>query len=330
MKRVYLAALSGILALAANAAAIDDIDEAARTEVVTSLAETIETHFYDAQTAGEIADQLRAFNADQAIGSGVSREAMAEALSGYLRSFDGHFSVQAGAVLTSASGATVATEGAAEHPLAWYGDWFRGRNYGLVRVEWLEGNVGLIQLDAFVPPLFGGDTVIAALQAVQYTDAVIIDLRNNRGGNAAGVQFLASHFFNPLDSRVVTEFVSRATPIPEQSRTLPYAPGGARPDVPLYILVSSRTASAAEAFAYHMQASERAVIVGERTRGAANPGASFYVGHGFTVFMATRSSRDGLTGENWEGVGVAPDIEVEANQAEERALALIFGSVETE
>ena len=329
MKRVYLAALTGILAFAAHAAAIEDIDEAARSEVVASLADTIETHFYDAQTAGEIADQLRAFNADQAIGSGGSREAMAEALSEYLRPFDGHFSVQAGAVLTPTSGATP-TEDAAEHPLAWYGDWFRGRNYGLVRVEWLEGNVGLIQLDAFVPPLFGGDTVIAALQAVQYTDAVIIDLRNNRGGNAAGVQFLASHFFNPLDSRVVTEFVSRATPIPEQSRTLPYAPGGARPEVPLYILVSSRTASAAEAFAYHMQASERAVIVGERTRGAANPGASFYVGHGFTVFMATRSSRDGLTGGNWEGVGVAPDIEVEANQAEARALALIFGSFETE
>ena len=78
-----------------------------------------------------------------------------------------------------------------------------------------------------------------------------------------------------------------------------------------------------------MQASGRAVIVGERTRGAANPGASFDVGHGFTLFLATRSARDGVTGGNWEGSGVAPDIQVDADQADERALALIsedFGS----
>ena len=93
--------------------------------------------------------------------------------------------------------------------------------------------------------------------------------------------------------------------------------------MPLYILVSSRTASAAEAFAYHMQASERGVIIGEQTRGAANPGAEMYIGHGFTVFLATHSSADGVTGENWEGTGVTPDFPTTADAALAQAIELI-------
>jgi hypothetical protein len=89
--------------------------------------------------------------------------------------------------------------------------------------------------------------------------------------------------------------------------------------VPLYILTSARTASAAEAIAYTLQTCERAKVVGERTAGAANPGMMFRTPQGFAIFVSTGSPQNPLNGRNWESGGVRPDIETSSERALARA-----------
>jgi C-terminal processing protease CtpA/Prc len=95
------------------------------------------------------------------------------------------------------------------------------------------------------------------------------------------------------------------------------------PDVPLFILTSHHTFSAAEAFAYHLQALKRATIVGEVTGGGANPAEFLTLAHGFTVAIPNGRSINPITKTSWEGVGVKPDVEVPADRALEEALSAI-------
>ena len=81
-----------------------------------------------------------------------------------------------------------------------------------------------------------------------------------------------------------------------------------RLDVPLYILIDGRTASAAESTAYTLQAAKRAIVVGEPSAGAANPGGEFPAGDGFFVFISTSTTVNPITGTNWEDSGVKPDV----------------------
>ena len=90
----------------------------------------------------------------------------------------------------------------------------------------------------------------------------------------------------------------------------------------MYILTSSRTFSAAEDFAYSLQALKRAVIVGEKTRGGAHPIDVFIVEGDILTQIAIGNSINPITGSNWEGVGVQPDVATPADQALESALKL--------
>src|SRR5690606_35764709 len=104
---------------------------------------------------------------------------------------------------------------------------------------------------------------------------------------------------------------------------------GRRLDQPVYVLVSGRTASAAESFGYTLQAAQRAIVVGEASAGGANPGEMASVGDGFSVFVSDGSPVNPITQTNWEGTGVIPDVTVPAGdallKAEQMALTRILG-----
>jgi C-terminal processing protease CtpA/Prc len=90
-------------------------------------------------------------------------------------------------------------------------------------------------------------------------------------------------------------------------------------DKPVFVLTSSKTFSGAEEFAYDLQTRKRATIVGETTGGGANPGRPFPLPYGLTLFVPTGRAINPITKTNWEGVGVKPDVAVEADQALEVA-----------
>ena len=77
---------------------------------------------------------------------------------------------------------------------------------------------------------------------------------------------------------------------------------------PVLILAGPETASAGEDFAYTMQALKRATVIGERTWGGAHPASPHRIGAHFYAVIPSQRSISPITGTNWEGVGVTPDI----------------------
>ena len=298
--------------------AAESLDGKARAEVTEAAAQAIEEHFFDEARGEAIAQALRKHAASGGFAGEEAIDGYTQALGAFLADHDAHFSAHW-------SDPEPASESVSRPPRDGAAD-----NYGFVRSEILPGNVGYIRLDQFYPAEQGADTALAALRFVANSDAVIFDVRANGGGAPSMVQFLISHFLEAGADTVINTFVSSTRDYPEELLQLDWVPGPRRPDVPIYVLTSARSASAGEAFPYHLQAMERATIVGERTAGAGNPGEYFDLGQGFSLFVATGSARNPITGTNWEGEGVMPDIAVESEKALDAALDHAYGTLREE
>ncbi|WOD38061.1 S41 family peptidase [Nodosilinea sp. E11] len=191
----------------------------------------------------------------------------------------------------------------------------RRRNFDINRVERLPGNVGYIQLFSFEPPEFAGDALAAAMTLVAHTDALIFDLRYNQGGSPATVALLCSYLLPAHPPTHLNDLYWSETDETHQWWTVPYVPGQRYLDKPVFALTSPETFSAAEEFAYNLQVLKRGAVVGETTRGGANPGRGFRLHDHFWVFMPTGQAINPVTGKNWDGTGVIPTVKVPAETA---------------
>ena len=187
-------------------------------------------------------------------------------------------------------------------------------NFGFKRVERLAGNIGYIRLDAFVNVEWAGKTAAVAMNFVAECHALIFDLRNNGGGNPAMVQFISSYLFR--GSRHLNTFYWRPTDSYNQLWTQTHVQGKKLTDIPVYVLTSAKTFSAAESFTYALKHMERATVVGETTRGGAHPGGEMAIEEGFVIWMPQGQDINAITNSNFEGIGVIPHIAV----SEEKAL----------
>lgn len=183
-------------------------------------------------------------------------------------------------------------------------------NYGFPALTILPGNVGYLKLDGFFDlAVGGGETAAAAMTFVRHTRTLIVDLRENGGGNPNMGVLLSSYLFaRPvrLSGFAVRDLRGGPDRITE-TWTLPAVPGPRYPR-PVYVLTSRATISAGEGFAYDLQTRRRAVVVGEVTAGAANPGTERRVHAHFAAFIPFGRAVSLVTGTNWEGVGVRPDL----------------------
>ena len=188
-------------------------------------------------------------------------------------------------------------------------------NFGFNRVERLSGNVGYLDLNIFWwLEVGGGDTAVAAMNFLSNTSALIIDLRDNRGGDPAMVALLATYFFDgePVE---LSGLYWRPNDSLQRSFTLPYVPGKRYLNRDVYIVTNHETFSAGEAFAYDLKNLKRAIVVGETTAGGANPRTGYPINPNFIVFVPTGRAVSPITKTNWEGVGVKPDIGAPADLA---------------
>ena len=194
--------------------------------------------------------------------------------------------------------------------------------------------IGYIRFTAF----FGSDEEVAAVRkwlAENQNDRVLIfDLRNHHGGGLDEQDAIFSYIFarkTPLVKMAVAKDIydSGHSPI-EPSKTLVFTeeggkmvgthsalpgPATALRKATIYLLVSNRSASAAEHFALAMKTTGRATLIGEATAGANHFGGPRPLNDHFAVWMPVGRTYDIKTGKDWEGGGIAPDIAVDPKQA---------------
>jgi hypothetical protein len=187
-------------------------------------------------------------------------------------------------------------------------------NYGIHRVERLDGNIGYLDLHGVAHPGEGGQAIAAAMELVSGTCALIIDLRHNGGGAPPGVVFWCSYLF-PDDQTHLNDIFDAGTGETRQFWTLASVPGERYLDRPVYLLTSTRTFSGGEDFAYSLQAQGRAELIGETTGGGAHPTRGMPISATLGVSVPFARSINPVTGTNWEGTGVTPDVSVPAEQA---------------
>lgn len=193
-----------------------------------------------------------------------------------------------------------------EAEAAGQGNPWRSQDCLFVNVAVLAGNVGYIKFDAFRPPGKCAETAAAAMSMVTDCDALVIDLRDNAGGDPGMVAFMSSYFFSqPVHLSDVYERRTNAT---VESWTLPFVPGRRFIGKPLFVLTSPRTFSGAEEFAYNLQMLKRAVIIGETSGGAAHLALPVPIGAHFRVVVPVARYVNPISRTNWEGKGVKPDI----------------------
>jgi C-terminal processing protease CtpA/Prc len=187
-------------------------------------------------------------------------------------------------------------------------------NHGFGKVERLRGNIGYLEFFNFADEELGADTVAAAMNFVNGTDALIIDMRNNGGGNPAMVALVCSYLFGPEPVHL-NDLYWREGNRTDEFWTKKEVSGKRYVNKDVYVLTSKRTFSGAEEFTYNLKNLKRATIIGETTGGGAHPGGGFRISEHFGMFVPTGRAISPITKTNWEGTGVTPDVAVPADQA---------------
>lgn len=189
------------------------------------------------------------------------------------------------------------------------------------RSERLPGDIAYVEILSFgAPPEEVREQTTQVMSAAADAKALILDLRRNGGGSPFTVALVSSYLFGD-DSVHLNSLYFRPANRTDAFYTNPRVAGRKfGPDKPIYVLTSSKTFSGAEEFAYNLQTRKRATIVGETTGGGANPGRGFPLPGNLTVFVPTGRAINPITKTNWEGVGVKPDVAVDASSALDVAL----------
>lgn len=314
-----LAALVALLAILASPplAFPRTIGVEEQQEALREAEELIQQRYVQVQKVDEIVARLRALA--QQVDAPADGENFASEVTRHLReaSGDGHLGLSFSATsIPQSSRASDENLQLNDDFERWYG---AGVNHGVEKIERLDENIILLDLRAFPPPGMGADVIAAAMTVAAQGNALIIDLRRN-GGGAETVALILGYLVEPGSPFLST--YDRPNDTWTHQSVPDWVPGRRfGEEKPLYVLISRRTFSAAEALAYSLQAAGRATIIGETSGGGAHPFEYRRVSDHFALDLPEWRSEHPLTGTNWQDVGVKPDIAVPSEDALEVAVA---------
>jgi hypothetical protein len=289
------------------------VDAATRRQVIDGVIRRIQEGYIYPDKARQMAQIVRR-NASRGAYNGITRAtALAEQLTRDLQavSRDKHINVyfDSRGVLDEVPDAEPTP--AERRKQAVYG---RRSNWGFERAERLDGNIGYLEIRTFNFDAGSVDsTLAAAMNFLANTDALIVDVRRNGGGEPEMVAAVCSYLM-PAGT-LVNKFYWRPQNRWDEFRT--GRPSGRHYGTtrPVYVLTSENTFSGAEEFAYDVQTQKRGQVVGDTTGGGAHPGGFRKVTEHFGVWVPSGRAVNPVTNTNWEGTGVIPDVPTSADDA---------------
>jgi hypothetical protein len=297
------------------------LDAAERQRVINAAVTNLREHYVDRDVAKKMADALLTHEMRGDDSVAMDGTAFAHLLTGQMRdvSHDMHLEmVYSQSVLPRQPSAETA-ESAARYRRA-----MEEENCMFEKVEILPGNIGYLKLNAFPDPSICRPTAAAAMAALNHADAIIFDLRDNRGGMPEMTSLIAAYLFdhpeywyNPRENTT------------RQSWTASPLPGNRLADKPAYVLTSARTFSGAEQFSYDLKMLKRATLVGETTGGAAHAGVWYRIDDHFGMGIPETKAINPFATAGWAETGVEPDVKVDAAVALETAVKLAQSKLPT-
>jgi len=292
------------------------VDKSTHPEIIQNLLEKLKAYYIFPEIAEQISGRLQMYLDVGEYADITDGETLAVAITTHMQEInhDKHLSVWWHPESSSEQ------EGSMHDDEEWLEDLRqRGKldNYGIHRLERLPGNIGYIDIRGFSDPDWGGDTASAAMNFLANTHAMIIDITHCPGGSPGMIAFISSYLFEePVH---LNSLYWRDGDVTQQFWTLPYVPGKRYGNKPIYVLLSRNTFSGGEEFAYNLQTRQRATLIGEVTAGGAHPGAEYRIHPNFDAFIPNGRAINPVTGTNWEGTGVTPDISTSQEDAFKKA-----------
>jgi tetratricopeptide (TPR) repeat protein len=288
-------------------------DRVYKTGVLEKIAVLLESRYVLSDKAKGYADEFRAKCASGIYESLTEATAFAEKISNDLIAITGDKHLNFRVMTPSAIGEKA--QGSLHHPVRF----FRLRadeNVGFFKLAWIEPRIGYLDLRRFYAFGDAKNMALAAMKFLANARAIIVDVRENGGGSG---DYLSSYFL-PFPTQLSGSFSRQDGSLTEiwTRRDIGMEP---RIEVPLFILTGPKTFSAAEYFAYDMQTRKRATLVGEPTKGGAHSVDLFPIDDRFEFIVSTARAVSPVTGGNWEGTGVVPDIAAPVAEALDAAVA---------
>lgn len=200
------------------------------------------------------------------------------------------------------------TEDKQEAPATFAPNFARNNNF-FYEAKRLAGNIGYLDFRLFPAHQEAMETAIGAMAMLANTDALIFDVRYNRGGSPAMIVLLLSYLTDEYTH--LNSFQNRSTDELWQTWTMPYVPGKKYLHKPIYVLTSQMTGSAAEEFSYDLQQLEWATLVGQTTAGAGHTVSMIQLDDGYSINVSSGRPINPISKTGWEGEGVHPHIETE-------------------
>jgi retinol-binding protein 3 len=202
------------------------------------------------------------------------------------------------------------------HPVRYYRIRMK-EHTGFTKLEWIDGRIGYLELRRFNLLGEAKEMLGVAMKFLEGADAIIIDIRENGGGSG---DYLSSYFL-PHPTQLTGAYYREGNDL-QESWTSRNIEGERMLDIPLFVLTSKKTFSAAESFAYDMKVRKRATLIGDSTKGGAHDVGYFKIDDQFEMYLSIGRGINPVTNANWEGLGVIPDIVVPASAALDTAIVL--------
>jgi C-terminal processing protease CtpA/Prc len=281
-----------------------------RQRVVDAVIANLRQHYFDHAVAERMANVVSAREKSGAYATNDAA-AFADRITKDMRAASGDMHLE---VIYSADRLPGLRQEPSADELARHRRRLEDMNCAIAKAEILPDNIGYLKMDWFPEPSICETQVRGALATLNHADAMIIDLRDNRGGFPEMVSLVASYLFDHPEYM----FNPREAPS-EQSWTRSPVAGNELADKPAYILTSRATFSGAEQFCYNMKSLKRAKLIGETTGGGAHAGAFHRIDDHFGMGITEVRAVNPYGKNDWEGVGVEPDVKVKAEDALETA-----------